>query len=364
MLVKLVPKYLIPLFTLLIVVGCKKDSVLDSSTVKDQWQAVSPAEYESDLRWRDGEIHVNQNGQIFVIEEGSGGFNPQTCWCSTNGEADWLTFTVDSGSTNFDGTFIVREDNAGNIWVLRDSRIVKITGCGSSESYTYIKQDTTLLSDFENRFIDMEIINGVPWLLNGKWGVYHYDSNLDSLVNHPITSFHPGDDLEDITGYNSIGIGPDGGLLVVTNQGKFWRVNSEQELFPDVLFLCETCLFRDLTGGPHGDTKAFVSYPTGESEWVSLFDLSPMATLSRNVSPYYFTRFILDANSQFAYYSKSPIPESYIGIGQGGSDPLVINLRDAAEEGNVQAYHIGFSDQNQLYALTDKGVIKYLGRDE
>lgn len=342
--------------------GCKKDPMVEDPEAKDLWEKVSPEVYDPIFRTGTGNLHMNDAGELYYIKKGS---YATYCWCGDQDGTNWQKFTIDSGSLNYGWIFITRQDAMDNLWVLLDYRLVKITGCGSSESFVTASRDTSHYSDLFNRFVDMQIVDGTPWLLHSKWGMYRYDFALDSLVHVATEPFHYLGDSANFNISSSLGIiGND--IMVSVSNGNVWRYSSPfGEFIPIFLMYCEECGYSNLRVAPNGDAIGYVHYPDGSRGWRNLSNsLSPMTTLPMDESPYYFNKTTLDRNAQFAYYSTSPIPESYIGMQPLAGEPLIVNARDAVEEGSVPVIDPAFSYSNELFVATGLGIYRYVGRDE
>ncbi len=341
--------------------GCKKDNLSVSSSTKDLWDKVSPESMNQLLGYMDGEVFLQQNDQIFFVEHSTSSVTH--CWCGTENDEEWNRFTIDSATAAFKRTFVARQDAMDAIWILLDTRLIKITDCGSWESYVVADRDTLHGFDWDDTFVDMEIIDGTPWIVHGRWGVFRYDFWLNEL-QHQLVYPQMGEDTVTYGSASSIGSSPNDDVLFSNNDGKLWRQMPGYGFYSAEIFTCPDCTFNRMRIAPNGETIAYLTDSDGSSEWVSMFNLNPVATMSQYEPPYYFNHQELDRNARFAYYSRNPIPESYIGIQPVGSESLVVDVRDAVEEGSASVIHISFSESNQLYATTSRGIFKYIGREE
>lgn len=342
--------------------GCKKHDIVEPTLAKDRWQLVSPPQFETETWYFEGKLFFMQNGQLFFVSDEAA--NQSSCWCGYEGAEEWTEFSYDSANaSSLYGQVHVRQDALGNIWVYRSEHLIKISGCGTNQTYKIMDKDTVPITDLLYRFWDMEVIDGVPWLLHGAYGAYRFDEVGDTLVHVPVTMAFPGDDLADIGPYSFLGVGPQNRVLLTNHEHKMWISDEGEEFYPAELTNCLGCRYTGLQVAPNGECVVMVEYPSGGTEMVNLNGFGSVPEIDTDALPYFFNRTKLDKQAQFAYFSSSPTPESFIAFRQQG-DPIVVNVKDAVEEGNVAVKDIGWSASEELYVASSRGIFKYLGRDE
>ena len=356
------------------ITGCKKeDRVEPDIEIKDNWEIL-----ESDgmsLVLSDSYvIHLTQSNELFAIQR-RGGSSYTDCHCRT-ADGSWKRFAIDSLNSNIRHTFIVREGIGGSFWVVTDTRLSHITSCGTFTSYEIASSDTLSFSDFGNKFVGLEFVNGEPWLLHAKWGLYKYDLDNEVLIHYPNGFSHIPNSANLIGSYNSMAKEPDGELTLASHDGYVFNYNTVNGSWGFLIEYwiagCADCehplSFRDLRTKPQGGVIAKATGINGNSAILNLSQSSGIIepTLPLHQAPGYYTHSEFDRSSYgyLAFYSGYPNYQPYIGLQPNGTFEQFVNARDAVEEGNVTVYHIAFNQSNSLYAATDKGIIKYLGRDE
>ena len=343
--------------------ACKKEDPIESNVeLTDKWYLFD-ADSMSLVLSDSYKIHFTENNELYAIQS-SGGSSFTNCHCKTAG-GDWKRFAVDSLNPSVNPTLITRERADGSLWILTETRLSQVTSCGSFVSYEVASTDSTAFLDFMQRFSGLEIVDGIPWLLHAKWGLYHFDLNTESLVHHPILDPFPFyTELSEIGNFQSLAQFTDGKLLFNNFDGRAWVLSGLNDIAAFEPGTCFGCLYNKLRTNTTGNVLMEVTDDQGQislRSWPN-FELQP--TLLLLETPEFFSQSVLDRNGFLAYYSNYPNYQPYIGLQTNGNDELIVNTRDALENGNVTVHHIAFSQTNELYAATDRGIMKYLGRDE
>ncbi len=316
---------------LILVSACKKESIEpEIPEKKDRWELTDAATMNISPTVP-FEIQFDASDELYAIQRYSGS-SYTMCNCKTE-SGTWKRFPIDSLSSNVTLTFLTRVSDDGYVWVLTDTRLIKLNSCGSFESYTVASSDSLSFTEFYNRFVGLEVVNGIPWLLHATWGLYRYDLEIGYFL--------------------SLAVDNTGHAFFNNTEGRVWVGRTTQSPQSLEYIPCYDCLFHNFRTSPTREVYAQITQPDGEAAARNLLDYSLQQTLPLNESPNYFTKSVFDRNGYLAYYSGSPSFQPYIG-----------NARDASEEGNVTVYHLAFNAANELFVATDQGILKYLGRDE
>ena len=348
---------------LILVSACKKESIEpEIPEKKDRWELTDAATMNISPTVP-FEIQFDASDELYAIQRYSGS-SYTMCNCKTE-SGTWKRFPIDSLSSNVTLTFLTRVSDDGYVWVLTDTRLIKLNSCGSFESYTVASSDSLSFTEFYNRFVGLEVVNGIPWLLHATWGLYRYDLDADSLIHQPILYPFPFyTDLSEIGYFLSLAVDNTGHAFFNNTEGRVWVGRTTQSPQSLEYIPCYDCLFHNFRTSPTREVYAQITQPDGEAAARNLLDYSLQQTLPLNESPNYFTKSVFDRNGYLAYYSGSPSFQPYIGLQPNGGPENIVNARDASEEGNVTVYHLAFNAANELFVATDQGILKYLGRDE
>jgi len=348
---------------LILVSACKKESIEpEIPEKKDRWELTDAATMNISPTVP-FEIQFDASDELYAIQRYSGS-SYTMCNCKTE-SGTWKRFPIDSLSSNVTLTFLTRVSDDGYVWVLTDTRLIKLNSCGSFESYTVASSDSLSFNEFYNRFVGLEVVNGIPWLLHATWGLYRYDLAANSLVHHPVLYPFPFyTDLSEIGYFLSLAVDNTGNALFNNTEGRVWVGRTTQGTQPLEYIPCYDCLFHNFRTSPTGEVYAQITKPDGDTRTRNIVTFSPQQTLPLNESPNYFTKSVFDRNGQLAYYSGYPNFQPYIGLQPNGAPENIVNARHVVEEGNVTVYHLGFNAANELFVATDQGILKYLGRDE
>lgn len=350
-------------FTLSIIInGCQKDSIdPEVPEIKDRWELIPLANIGIH---RDYPYHVRigTDDQLYAIQRYGG--SRTECFCQTQ-SGTWKRFAVDSLNSIVNLTSILRTQPDGTLWILTDTRLAKVTACGTFESYTVAGTDSLTYSNSGNRFVGLEIIDGIPWLLHARWGLFHYDFDADMLVHHPILQPFPFyNDLSEIGNYESLAVDNDGIILFNNHDGRAWLLHHSGNISALENPICYDCKYHYFRTNPSGGVNVDVTDLGGVTRTLNLQQPAAVPTLPLYEAPNYFSNSVFDRNGYLAYYSNTPNFQPYIGLQPNGVGQTVVNARDAVQQGNVIVYDLAFNAANVLYAATDQGVIKYLGKDE
>lgn len=338
--------------------SCTDDVVPEPVEKRDHWAVVDSGDYPL-VDWG-GKMVFGADG-LGLLTRGPFGLAYS---CKDQG-SDWQVHIVDSSYQYGGQTYIVRTDVDGTIWVLNDLKLTHILGCGQHVGYAVNAQDTSGLSIYDTTFVGMEVIDGTPWLLSRKWGVYQFDLTSMLPVHMPIMGPFPVQDEElppfgsmafDIRdpAYRSLWIETNAPVVAVFSIGGFTSGSLD---YP----------FKNLRNAPNGDIIAD-DYEGGTFQGVTnvFGDMYHhyLPTMDYSISPGFYTTTIIDPNSQLTYWSRYPYNQPYIGIQPPGDDPRDLNVRHAVEDGNVLVYDVAYSPTGELHVLTDRGIFKYTGSDE
>ncbi|MBI1289435.1 MAG: hypothetical protein GC178_17850 [Flavobacteriales bacterium] len=356
--------FIVP-FLLVAIIGCKKDPIEPGAPeVKDKWELTSTSTMHIDHS-NSYQIQFDGQDRLFAIQRYPGS-SFTYCHCETD-QGIWTRFAIDSMNTIVNRTLLTKVSRDGNLWVLTDTRLIRVSSCGAFDSYTVASSDSLSLSieDFYNRFVGIEIVDGTPWLLHATWGLYHYDFETEALVHHPILHPYPFyNDLSEIGYFESLGAGNDGYVLFSNNDGRAWVRHSSENIAALLSPGCYGCRYNSFRSDRQGDLVATITNDGGNSHVQRVPEYTDVPTLALSEAPHYYSGSVFDYDGFLAYYSGGPDYQPYIGLQPNGGDELTVNARDAIEEGNVIVHDLAFNSNNELFAATDKGVIKYLGRDE
>ena len=348
---------------LILVSACKKESIEpEIPEKKDRWELTDAATMNISPTVP-FEIQFDASDELYAIQRYSGS-SYTMCNCKTE-SGTWKRFPIDSLSSNVTLTFLTRVSDDGYVWVLTDTRLIKLNSCGSFESYTVASSDSLSFTEFYNRFVGLEVVNGIPWLLHATWGLYRYDLDADSLIHQPILYPFPFyTDLSEIGYFQSFARDNAGHLLYNNTEGRAWVRFDAGQVQQLEHGACYECRYNNFRTGPYGEAYALITKPDGETAIRNLLDFSIQQTLPLQESPNYFSKSVFDRNGQLAYYSGYPNFQPYIGLQPNGAPENIVNARHVVEEGNVTVFHLGFNAANELFVATDQGILKYLGRDE
>lgn len=348
---------------LLILSSCKKEQIDPiPDAVKDRWDVMPLDEIRIPSSEDSYEILINSENRLFGIQ------NPgliSSTYCVCKDELDnWTRFKIDSTVFTSGRTLLSTVDGS-DIWVLTDTRLIKISTCGTFESYVVANADTLTLNIAGDRFVGLEIVNGTPWLLHEEWGMFSYDLGAEALEHHPITDPIPFyTELSEIGFFHSMAHSSDGRVMFNNYDGRAWVVVNANEVYPLELNPFIDYWYYSFETSPTNQVISLVRENTEEAEMMSLPDFRSVPTLALSEAPEFFTNTVLDNDGYLAYYSGTFYAQPYIGLQPDGSDELIVNAQDAVEQGNVVVYDLAFDNQNELYVATNQGILKYLGRNE
>jgi len=345
------------LMTASVLNGCGEDEVPDvEPELRDHWEAIDLFGFKPNLA---SSYNIHFAGDSIYLFQVSGGLINHHC---RGISGNWRVHGLMTGSPSL--TYFVTPDADGSLWMLTDRSLTHIIGCGESVFYSLIDADTLYQPwGVDNHFVSFQVLDGVPWLMHRQWGLFSFDIESETLIHHPIQYPYPYFTVAEIGTYDSMTIEGGGPILIASSEGLLWV------FFPMTNWgipddpLSNPCRYSGLTVNYQGVPHVYVTCDSGPPRFEQLFG-GAVPTLPTLQPPHYFTSSVFDRVGRLAYYGGHPHRQPYIGLQNANGISRTVNAQHAVEEGNVLVHHIGFSPDNTLYAATDRGLFKYLGRDE
>lgn len=346
-------KHLLLLFALALgFTSCTKDEdPVIPTEPRDRWEKIELPETDVNVLAYFGVEFVKDS--VFVVKRVG---SKILFWCKTPMGA-WQTTEI-TGTSYMDPTFM-NQDTDGTLWVLTGLNLTHITGCGQVESFDLSSADSLYqLFNDELKFVGFQGNNGIPWFLHRKWGLFHFDVPTGVLVHHPIVPYYY-PSVAEVGYFDSFAV--DNFVVFANEDGRLWYfIDQSQWGFP-IESWDTPCRYHNLRVSPQLLIFADVSC-NGDSATLQTYPGGAVSTLPTQSAPHYFTLSKLDGNSRLAYWSSYPFYQPVIGLQNTNGTTTTVNAQHAVEQGNVIVHQIAFGPGNTLYACTDRGLFKYLGK--
>lgn len=338
---------------LLLFSGCKK-----GCEDKAVWQKVHEIEspFSSNILWN---ICVAPNDNVYIsYTDGDNGGSYGYIYYD---KEKWSYHVVENEFMGSAPDWELTDD--GSVWMTGFNKLYHLNSGSIIDSFEVSGYDTT--NSF-NRFSQIEIINNEIWLLHRTWGLYKFESSGSVLIHYP-----NGLSVSDYTRletdiYSNKWVSTNyhpNRILKFTTNSEWINLDNDNPLLEQ----CSGCIpepqyyyLSNLAINPFGKINFLGSSGNGAS--THLFNLENDIIMEdangQFDPPSNFGSCRFDKQGNLWLWRTSGIQEAYLARFDNGS-LHTIDASDADVSGNVVLYALDFDSKNNLWLVTNKGILVY-----